>query len=344
MELRATQLGFKRSRYFESNGHVITTLNSFLPTLFPKDADAPLFDRALSTNDAPLSSGREKIETFVSETAHALDNDTPLAEHTACFECPLRTCDTTLETNTVVSTCSLSGKEELTGDVLSLVFQEKVDAADFAVFDTETSGFSKNAIVIQICIALFDENCNKLFVYTRLLTPPSSITIEPRSEEVHKISMRKLQSDGTNFKLVLQDVKHMFKELKIKKKPIVAHNAAFDSRMLTQTATRAGMHWPFNVSDYFCTQQNSRGRIKVYNKSGRIKAPTNVELYTHFCTLPDGVALHDAEQDCMLTAVGYHRGKQLMWWHTSFNLNPFESASLNGKKSAVHSVENRPTA
>lgn len=95
------------------------------------------------------------------------------------------------------------------------------------VIDTETTGLSSTDEAIEIALALYQVNINdysvtKISSYTGRRCP--SVPINPRAQQVHKISLSELIGKEFDHK----EVNSLFKTADI----LIAHNASFDARML----------------------------------------------------------------------------------------------------------------
>lgn len=192
----------------------------------------------------------------------------------------------------------------------------KLCANYFVVFDTETTGVFKSDVVIQFACILCDDTGSELFSYNQLWIPPSGETIQARAEEVHKISNRVVLSKGLETITQLRWLKDFFDDCKKNGVRLVAHNASFDVRLLNQTASSAKFpHLPFLTSDdTFCTQKHSRQLVKALDVNGRVKAPTNTELYFYMTKKLPSLDLHDALNDCRVTASSYAAGRIRNVW------------------------------
>jgi hypothetical protein len=99
---------------------------------------------------------------------------------------------------------------------------------------------------------------------------------------------------------------------------VCAHNKSFDVRLLKQTALRHGIgDWDLEARDVLCTMQLAKPYTGfVSAKTGRPKAPSNVELYKflHDGETPDFGALHDASTDIKVTAASFAAGCARGWW------------------------------
>lgn len=184
----------------------------------------------------------------------------------------------------------------------------------FAVFDTETTGTSSKDVVIQMCILMYDKNGTLQHTYNELWRMPDDVNMNPMAEATHHISKQTLEEKGIEAEHELKNLIHVFHTLLRHNIPLVAHNATFDNRLLKQTSEKNCIEWPFDASQFFCTQKSSRQFVKAKDKLGRIKAPSNIELYMHFEDMPPSGDLHDAFVDCTVTARGFMNGSRAGWW------------------------------
>ena len=187
----------------------------------------------------------------------------------------------------------------------------------YAVFDTETTGFSGVDVVLQCALGLFDGDGRLLQAYDRLWKLPPGVKIAKRAYEVHKIGYRRLARDGMDAAPQVRIVLRTLRRLRERRVPLVAHNAAFDVRLLQQTATAHGVNeWDIEKRDVLCTMQTAKPYTNlVSKKTGKLKAPSNVELYRHLHKRsPQLGALHDALVDVRVTAACYAAGRGRGWW------------------------------
>jgi DNA polymerase III epsilon subunit-like protein len=174
--------------------------------------------------------------------------------------------------------------------MLDLLNMSKVD---YAVLDTETSGLSRNDVVVQFAIGLYDASGLLLDHYNRLWKLPAGISMNKMAQRVHNISPTVLEQEGWDSRRELHLVHDILHRLSLHNKTVVAHNAAFDTRLLNQTAAvQAIEEWDI-PTPLFCTMSSARQHILGPN--GTKKSPSNVECYRHFfgCD-PDLGPLHDA--------------------------------------------------
>ena len=196
--------------------------------------------------------------------------------------------------------------------------QSAVERCAFCVFDAETSGLSAEDVVLQFAFGLFDASGRALQLYSRLWNLPPGVKISRRAFDVHKIGHQKLCSEGMPAPRQLKIVRSIFSRLCERQVPIVAHNAAFDCRMLAQTAHKHGVApWDFAREHTTCTMQRAKPHTGlVSQKTGRPKAPSNSELYSflHDGKTPELGQLHDALTDIKITACSFVAGKAKKWW------------------------------
>lgn len=190
------------------------------------------------------------------------------------------------------------------------------EVADFVCFDTETSGLSAADCAIQVAIGFFDTDGRPLGFYDRLWKLPKGVCVSGASYRIHKISNKRLESEGQEAAPEIRKVLKILRTMRKRGKLIVAHNASFDCRMLAQTAKHHGVdEWDVERGDVLCTMHAAKEHCGLTSsKTGRLKAPSNVELYKYLTgTTPTGI-LHDALTDVRVTARSYVEGKKLGWW------------------------------
>lgn len=184
----------------------------------------------------------------------------------------------------------------------------------FAVFDTETSGNSKNDFVIQLAVVTYDKFGNMVDSYNKYWSLPLGSTINPFSQSVHNISHHMLQEKGVSPEKEFPYILNLFSYFIKNGINLVAHNVSYDNRMLKQTAEYYNFTWPFSTEHFFCTQKASRSHVRALDKNGNIKAPKNTELYKFMTGNDPEGDLHDALVDCGITATGYLGGKKNNLW------------------------------
>jgi DNA polymerase-3 subunit epsilon len=111
------------------------------------------------------------------------------------------------------------------------------------ILDTETTGIGNNDVVIQIGIIDLRERV----LLDTLLRPTKRKRISQEATSRHGISMRMLANVPT-----LREIIDTLVDISVRKR-IIIYNAAFDTRLLSQTAYQdnvplPGGRWVMNVS------------------------------------------------------------------------------------------------
>jgi len=174
------------------------------------------------------------------------------------------------------------------------------------VFDTETTGLSKSDVIIQLGFVLSSSLGKSLLTYEKLWK--SDVPVNSHTFEVHGISDSKLRIHGENGKEQTEHILGIMKEVLQKNGTIVAHNAAFDKRLLKQTAEYYGV--PFPDLPIFCTMK----AIKKRSPAERGPNSKNEDVYS-FLGGPDVLGrMHQALSDSQATSYIFFQGKQKKWW------------------------------
>lgn len=193
-------------------------------------------------------------------------------------------------------------------------YEQKSRTPLFAVFDTETSGNSKNDFVIQLAVVTYDKFGDMIDSYDKYWILPSGSTINPMAQSVHNISHKMLQEKGISPEKEFPYILKLFSDFINNGITLVAHNVSYDNRMLKQTAEYYNFTWPFSTEHFFCTQKASRVYVRALDKNGNVKAPKNTELYKFITGNDPEGDLHNALVDCGVTATGYLGGKKNGLW------------------------------
>ena len=193
------------------------------------------------------------------------------------------------------------------------------ETADFCVLDTETSGLSTYDCAVQVAVGLFRKDGTPLGFYNKLWKLPPNVTLSASAVKVHHITTSMLLRDGLDAKMELDEVNNILKNMIRRKKRIIAHNASFDMRILRQTAHQHKYtRWFLSSKDVFCTMQNSKALCKAISpKTGKIKSPSNSELYKKLSGNNPIGPLHDAVFDVKITAKSFVLGVERGWWSCS---------------------------
>ena len=140
----------------------------------------------------------------------------------------------------------------------------------FAAVDVETTGFGRNDRVVEFACVTFDEDGDIIEEFDTLIQPERDCG----PTNIHGITPSMVQAAPT-FGQVIGDI-----AARLDGTVLVAHNLAFDRRMIAQEAARAGER--FDAGTGVCT----------YQMSGR-KLAVACDLYGVAAT-PDHSALTDA--------------------------------------------------
>ena len=97
--------------------------------------------------------------------------------------------------------------------------------------------------------------------------------------------------------------------------PLIFHNAAFDTRLLGQTARKWNTHWTLTADQCVCTMLRLKESAGIVSKkTGKLKNPGNEELYKLLHGKPPNFgSLHDAATDVRITAGVFVKAKSFGW-------------------------------
>ena len=186
---------------------------------------------------------------------------------------------------------------------------------NFACFDTETTGLSEDDVVIQFAMGFYDENGNLLKSSSNIWKLIENTPISLSAYKVHNIGRERIDREGVDPKEQLVLFQNICIELKKRNCRIIAHNSSFDYKMLKQTALKYNINFLLQKEDFFCTMTNSKNILRLKNKIGRIKNPSNAELYKYFMNEEPIGKLHDALEDIKVTAKSYSVGLKQNFWN-----------------------------
>lgn len=172
------------------------------------------------------------------------------------------------------------------------------------VFDTETTWVNRTARIVQIACALYekDENNNRscTTVYDYLINPLCPIPAETTA--VHGIN-DDMVKDAPTLDMIRENVHQLFDRAHIH----VAHNIAFDERILAQEVRRLKLA-KITKRPIFCTMMEWVEVVRIPSDRGWYKWPKLAELYTHLWQ--ENVDwYHDALVDVKAAAACYFKMK-----------------------------------
>jgi DNA polymerase III epsilon subunit-like protein len=107
----------------------------------------------------------------------------------------------------------------------------------FLVLDTETTGVTASARLVQLAWRLYDRDRELVDADTSLIAPVGFV-IPPEATAVHGITTEKARADGVRLVWALERLQ----DAAISAHILVAHNLAFDVRVLEYESRRLGRY------------------------------------------------------------------------------------------------------
>lgn len=178
--------------------------------------------------------------------------------------------------------------------VVSVKENSIIDNQLTMIIDTETTGFAKYDRIIEVGYLLYDGN-DIVKRYQKFINPTTYPTYKVRATEIHGITYN-MACEGATLDLVMEE---FYRDLLLCD-TLVAHNAAFDKRMLIQDAQRIkrdDIIAAINATTVFCTQKHGASQFPGSSNRGRIKL---VNLYKAIFE-EDPIQQHRAIGDCLMT-------------------------------------------
>lgn len=185
------------------------------------------------------------------------------------------------------------------------------------VFDVETDGATPKPRVVEMgFVVLSGESLREEHSYSQYWRLSPEGRINPHAQAVHGISLGTLSRLGVDPR---DGLSHFMGWIRLAKASpgsrVVAHNAAFDAKMIQNTLEACGLLDRFGKEDCFCTMQQSAPKAGCRDVRGKPKNPKNAELYQVLHgTAPDWAHLHSALDDARVTAMNYRAGLARGWW------------------------------
>ncbi len=211
-----------------------------------------------------------------------------------------------------IKLCISYGEHTCQPDILPtqefvLLTQRLVSARlKYIVFDTETTGTSKEDVIIQLGYIAYDEYFHEIFTYEKILKSDS--TSNKMALRIHGISDHKVATSPYTLHEELQTFLLVLQTLKKNKGTLVAHNASFDTRMLKQSVNYCRLSWNDDVKA-FCTML----ALKKRSESERGVNCKNEQVYQYLGGTKLG-NMHSALVDATATAYIYRCGVDRNWW------------------------------
>jgi DNA polymerase III epsilon subunit-like protein len=176
----------------------------------------------------------------------------------------------------------------------------------YIVFDTETTGTSKEDVIIQLGYIAYDEYFNEVSTYEKILKSNRKSNIF--ALRIHGISDKKVSTSPYTLHEELEKFLQLLTELKTNGGILVAHNASFDMRMLKQSVNYCRIPWNDDVKA-FCTML----ALKKRSESERGVNCKNEQVYEYLGGKKLG-KMHSALVDATATAYIYRCGVDRKWW------------------------------
>lgn len=201
---------------------------------------------------------------------------------------------------------------------------EGEDAPAYLVFDVETDGGAGKQLAIQLGYVVCDANHAELFSRERLLRLPKGRRISWHATKVHKITDNKLHLRGVDPAPELEGFFSWVDRVGQAGGRVIAHNAAFDAAVVTNTAASCGVSRTLAASECFCTMRQSTAPAGLRDRRGARKPPTNSELYEmlHGGQKATWARLHSARDDARVTASSFRAGCDRGWWKATHTHAP----------------------
>jgi DNA polymerase III epsilon subunit-like protein len=186
----------------------------------------------------------------------------------------------------------------------------------YLFFDTETTGLPKNykasvsdldnwPRLVQLAYLFYDDDGNEI-EGGDFIIKPDNFTIPVESSKIHRITNEIAQEKGVDLKIVMEK----FKELIEKSTKLVAHNMAFDEKIVGAEFLRCGMIDFVSTKPKICTMLKTVNVCKLEGKFG-YKWPKLFELHQYLFD-EDFAEAHNAAADINATAKCFwelkHRG------------------------------------
>jgi len=155
----------------------------------------------------------------------------------------------------------------------------------YIFFDTETTGFPKNwkapvtdvdnwPRMVQIAWVVYDKEGNEQEEVNYIIQP-EGYTIPKKVELVHGISTARAIAEGQDLKMVLEHFAKAIEGVEM----IVAHNIAFDEKIIGAEFIRKGVSHNYYEKEEYCTMKNTTNIAKLPGRYG-YKWPSLHELHT----------------------------------------------------------------
>jgi DNA polymerase III alpha subunit (gram-positive type) len=166
-------------------------------------------------------------------------------------------------------------------------------AKTIAVWDFETTD-QHNSFAVSLAIFLYDLETKEIIdTFYEIINPLA--TISRGAMEVHKITQDEAEACPT-FEHFLPRIEEMFEKADF----FVGQNLQFDMAVFEREVERLGLPNKFTTMPIFDTMKAAKGIVEVYDKNGKIKAPSLEESSRHYGLEVEG-DFHNAAVDVQQT-------------------------------------------
>lgn len=135
---------------------------------------------------------------------------------------------------------------------------EKYDYKDILILDTETTGLDDSDQVLELCII----DANERVLFDKRFNP--SVEISRGASRVHKIKKEDLKNADT-YKQHHDQIMNILKD-----RILIIFNAAFDTRLIQQTAEAHGCEYTLDHDLTYCAMIAAAERYGSTNMYGSI--------------------------------------------------------------------------
>lgn len=173
-------------------------------------------------------------------------------------------------------------------------------------FDTETTGLPKNwkapvtdldnwPRLVQLAYLIYDYSGNLIYSCNEIVKP-NGFTIPKEASDVHGITTEKAIQRGSD----LNEIFEIFNLHLKRTKAIVAHNMAYDEKIIGSELIRLGLDNILDSKEKICTMESTVDLCRIKGSYG-YKWPKLEELH-RFLFIHDFEGAHDALADIQATA------------------------------------------
>jgi len=185
----------------------------------------------------------------------------------------------------------------------------------YLFFDTETTGLPRNykapaydlnnwPRLVQLAFVLYDYD-GSLISEGDYIVKPNGYTIPEEASDIHRVTQEIALLEGQPLSLVLNEFyKHIEKTTNL-----VAHNMAFDEKIMGAEFIRSGFSDPLPFKNRICTMHSTTDFCKIRNRYG-YKWPKLQELHHKLFGFEFEEA-HNAAADIHATAKCFWELKRL---------------------------------